>query len=436
MIDLKPSCGRKASGRFLKKAAQKLLSNRAGGSETGTAQVSKVFLLLFAHKKKPVTVFLLASLIGGSGAFVAVVLLSIAVTRPSLNSDFLAFWSYPRFAATHPVRDIYNAAQLQAFQQHLYPGFHSFYPYLYPPTLLLVTWWMRLCGFATAQLLWSLAGLAAFLAAGLAFCRTRLGLLALLVSPASLLSLVTGQTGYFTTALLLSGLAVLPRRPVLAGIAFGLLTLKPQLGVLLPVFLLARRDWTAMAAAAVTALALISVSCLAFPPVLWALWFHTLPADQASYFSSTGLNLNIIITPAANLVTLGFAPGIAWAVQALCGAMIAALVWHCARRTSYRHAVAVLLTGMFLAVPHAYAYDSIPLIAAMALCLTETTPLWQVVLGSLVYVAPLLLLTPAHRWFLYAIPQALLFAVTIALALARPRGAMSGHEPNAVSLRS
>jgi hypothetical protein len=435
MTDLKPSSGRKASVRFLKKAAQTLLLIWARGIVTGTAQINKVFLLLFVHKKKPVTL-LLTTLIGGCGTLMAMVLLSIVATRPSLNSDFLAFWSYPRFAAAHPVRDIYNAAQLQAFQQRLYPGFRSFYPYLYPPTLLLVTWWMRFCGIVTAQLLWSLAGLVFFLVAGLAFCRRRLVLLALLVSPASLLSLVTGQTGYFTTALLLLGLAFLPRRPVVAGIAFGLLTLKPQLGVLLPVFLLARRDWTAICAAAITALGLIAASCLAFPPALWGLWFHTLPADQAAYFSATGLNLNGIITPAANLVSLGVAPGIAWAVQTLCGLTIAALVWLCARRTSYPHALAVLLAGMFLAVPHAYAYDSIPLIAAMALCLSETTPLWQILLGSLVYLAPLLLLTPAHRWFLYSIPQALLFAVTIALALARPHGAMSGHEPNAASLRS
>lgn len=363
----------------------------------------------------------------------AVVLLSIAATHPSLNSDFLAFWSYPRFAAAQPVRDIYDSARLRAFQQLLYPGFRSFYPYLYPPTFLLATWWLRFCGFAAAQLLWSLAGLACFLAAGLAFCRRLPVLLALLVSPASLLTLVTGQTGYFTAALLLFGLAVLPRRPILAGVAFGLLTLKPQLGVLLPVFLLARRDWTAIAAAALTALGLIAASCLAFPPALWGLWLHALPAGQNAYFSAAGLDL--IITPAANLIALGVAPGIAWAAQMLCGLAVAAAVWLCARRTPYRHAMAVLLAGMFLAVPHAYAYDSLPLVAAMALCLSETTPLWQILLGGVVYLAPLALLTPAHRWFLYAIPQTLLFAVTITLALARTRGAISGHEPNAASFR-
>jgi hypothetical protein len=35
----------------LKKAAQKLLLRWAGGGETGTAQINKVFLLLFVHKK-------------------------------------------------------------------------------------------------------------------------------------------------------------------------------------------------------------------------------------------------------------------------------------------------------------------------------------------------------------------------------------------------
>jgi hypothetical protein len=37
----------------LKKAAQKLLRNWASGRETSTAQIKKVFLLLFVHKKKP-----------------------------------------------------------------------------------------------------------------------------------------------------------------------------------------------------------------------------------------------------------------------------------------------------------------------------------------------------------------------------------------------
>jgi hypothetical protein len=41
----------KERSRFLKKAAQRLFLLWAVGSETGTTQINKVFLLLFVHKK-------------------------------------------------------------------------------------------------------------------------------------------------------------------------------------------------------------------------------------------------------------------------------------------------------------------------------------------------------------------------------------------------
>ncbi|GLR67383.1 hypothetical protein GCM10010909_20640 [Acidocella aquatica] len=362
---------------------------------------------------------IVTAMLGACAALNLAVLALCLLHPPALNSDFMAFWSFPRFAATHPIAQIYNATSLQGFQQSLYPGFNSFYPYLYPPTFLLPSWWLKFFSFAAAQWLWTLAGLGIFIAAVFAFFPQRpwLMLLALLASPASLLNGVTGETAYFTTALLFLGFAALPRRPLLAGIAFGLLTLKPQLGVLIPFFLLARGEWAAIVAASATALGLIALSCLAFPPGLWLLWAHTLPAYQTQYFASHGLNLNIIITPAANLVTLGVAPATAWAVQTLCSALAAALTFLAARRAPYPLAVAMLLIGSFLAVPHAYAYDTITLPAAMALCLTGKTPLWQVLLGCLVYLAPLLLLSPASHWFLYSLPESLLFATIAVLAL-------------------
>jgi hypothetical protein len=377
---------------------------------------------------------ILTAMIGACGAINLTALVWMLRDRPSLNSDFMAFWSFPRFAASHPIGQIYNAAALQAFQKSLYPGFGSFYPYLYPPTFLLPSWWLKFLAFGPAQIVWTLTGVALFTLAALAFFpRHRwLVLIALLASPASLLNGVTGETAYFTSALLFFGFAALPKRPVLAGIAFGLLTLKPQLGVLIPILLLARGDWAAIITACLTAAALVALSCLAFPPGLWRLWFHTLPVYQTQYFSSHGLNLNIIVTPAANLVATGIAPAVAWMVQLAFSIVAAALVFLTARRAPYPLAVAALLAGSFLAVPHAYAYDSITLTAAMALCLTAKTPLWQFLAGCLVYLAPFTLLSPASHWFLYAIPETLFFAAIIRLALARPNGALMGNEPNPV----
>jgi len=378
---------------------------------------------------------IITGMVGACGAVNLAALVWMLRDHPSLNSDFMAFWSFPRFAASHPIGQIYNAAALQAFQKSLYPGFGSFYPYLYPPTFLLPSWWLKFLAFGPAQILWTLTGLALFTLAALAFFpRHRwLVLIALLASPASLLNGVTGETAYFTSALLFSGFAALPKRPALAGIFFGLLTLKPQLGVLIPILLLARGDWAAIITACLTAAALIALSCLIFPPGLWQLWFHTLPVYQTQYFSSHGLNLNIIVTPAANLVAIGIAPAIAWMVQLAFSIVTAVLVFLTARRAPYPLAIAALLTGSFLAVPHAYAYDSITLTAAMALCLTAKTPLWQVLLGCFVYLAPFALLSPAAPWFLYAIPETLLFAAIIRLALAPPNGALIGNEPNHIA---
>jgi Glycosyltransferase family 87 len=374
----------------------------------------------------------IALTVGFCAAFSLAVLASLLLHPRALNTDFLAFWSFPRFAASHPIGQIYNAAALQAFQKSLYPGFGSFYPYLYPPSFLLVSWWLNFCTFAQAQLLWTLAGLLLFTVATLAyFPRHRwLVLAALLASPASLLNGVTGETAYFTSALLFLGLCALPGRPICAGIAFGLLTIKPQLAVLIPVLLLARGEWTALLAAGLTAAGLIALSCLVFPPDLWLLWAHTLPTYQAQYFTGAGLNLNILVTPAANLISLGLSPAFAWTAQSGSAALVAILLFLTARRAPYRLAAAALLTGSFLAVPHAYAYDTLTLPAAMALCLTPKTPLRQVLPGAIVYLAPLALLGPAQKYFLYALPEAWLFAGIILLALRTPDGARTSHEPN------
>ncbi len=343
------------------------------------------------------------------------------LNHPALNSDFLAFWSFPRFAATHPIAGLYDARQLEAFQQSLYPGFHSFYPYLYPPTLLLVTWWLNWWAFAPAQIIWTLAGLAGLIAAGLAFFpKNRMAVLAMLASPAALITGATGETAFFTTALLLAGFLVLPARPILAGVFFGLLTLKPQLGFLIPFALIGLGAWRAILAAGVTALALAGLSCVSFPPGLWGAWALALPAYQADYFAALhSLNLNIIVTPAADLLVLGAGGGAAWLVQCLCSLGLAAATLLTFRRAPYRLAVACLFCAMFLAVPHAYAYDTIPITAALALAGEAAPAGWAfTALAGIAYLAPFLLLTPASRIFLYAFPEFILYIAVLRLAFA------------------
>jgi hypothetical protein len=81
-----------------------------------------------------------------------------------------------------------------------------------------------------------------------------------LVSPAALLCVISGQSSLLTTAALLAIFAWLDRRPLIAGILIGVLTVKPQLGILFPFALAASGRWRVFACAAGTALLLFAAS--------------------------------------------------------------------------------------------------------------------------------------------------------------------------------
>ena len=98
----------------------------------------------------------------------------------------------------------------------------------------------------------------------------------LLGSPSGrVLNLVT-PNGFLTAALLSFGLVLLDRRPIAAGILFGLLAYKPQFGLMIPLVLIASGRGTAFRAAAVTVAALVLVSTMAFGPKVWSAFFESL----------------------------------------------------------------------------------------------------------------------------------------------------------------
>jgi hypothetical protein len=376
---------------------------------------------------------LAAGMVGGCAALNLAFALWALVTRPSLNSDFRGLWSFARFAHHH-VAQIYRTQPLQAFQHQLYPGFQSFFPFQYPPCFLLPIWWMERISFAGSEALWDLAGIAALAAAAWLLFKRSLGwfaVLALLASPASLLNAAGGETGYFTTALLLAGFAWLPKRPWIAGICFGLLICKPQLGVLIPVALLARGDWRAVTSAGCTTLALFALSCMVMPAVLWLDWLRAMLAYEHDYLlSGSALPLFTLVNPASNLIMLGVSPALAWTAQAVISLMSASAVFVAFRSGRYEGAVAALLLGTFLCTPHAYAYDSLP-VAAAAMLLWPRAARFGVLLSGLSYLAPLMLLTPARIWFFYTVPEMLLFLYSCHFCLAKMPGAHPDitHEP-------
>ena len=84
-----------------------------------------------------------------------------------------------------------------------------------------------------------------------------------------LINIGHGQNGFLTAALIGGALVMLDRRPLLAGVLFGLLAYKPQFGLMVPLVLAVSGRWRCFAAAAATVALLALATTAAFGPQIW-----------------------------------------------------------------------------------------------------------------------------------------------------------------------
>jgi hypothetical protein len=278
-----------------------------------------------------------------------------------VGRDFVNTWMGARIALTGdptPWFDFktYNAA-LQAMWGTPYPD----HIWSYPPHLLLFTWPFGLLPYLPSFVLWMAVGLALYLAAGMEGRWDLRTALVLVVSPAVVLNLFTGQNGFFIAALLIGGLTMLDRRPFLAGILFGVLTIKPQLGVLLPIVLVLTGRWRVIAAAAATVVVLALAAALVFGPGVWSAYRDVAMAHQTHVIlNGTGVFVSMMPTVFMNARVAEIPLDVGWAAQAAVSlAAVAAVVWTYWRPRDPGLSLALLMTAIFVVTPYAFNYDMV-----------------------------------------------------------------------------
>ncbi len=280
-------------------------------------------------------------------------------------TDFFGIWSYARLELHHPAVRLYDPGWLHQAQLALGMSPVVQMPFPYPPTILLLLWPIGLLPFRVAYAVWAGGSLCLCL---LATCRGGRGaagsVAATLLAPTTAVCVVAGQGGFLLAALLVGGLRLLERRPLLAGVLFGLLTCKPQFGLLLPVALVAAGRWRCITAACATTAMLLVVDTVVFGRAIWGVWWRSLPAYAELFDRATAEN-RTIPTVLGNVQALGLSHGAAQGVQAV-AAVLAAVAVGCAWRRPGPFAVPVLLAATCLATPHAFLYD-LPILSAAAI---------------------------------------------------------------------
>ena len=292
-----------------------------------------------------------------------------------LGIDFMPMWAAAREVFSHPGR-VYDFVGLTRFEHPLMEHFRGLRPFVYPPSALLAFLPFSALPFDVANLLWTGLGLVAILWTMFA----RLGaprvltLVGMALTPASVLVLVTGQVTFLVAALSVAGLYALKSRPALAGVLFGLAgALKPQALVLLPLALLATREWRALFAAAATVGLAGLVSALLFGIGAWLDWMAAVPRFQRMVMGAYALQRGMI-TPTALGHTMQLDPGALDTWRLVFGVGAAVMVWMVFRRSADpARRLAALLGGGLFVTPYAMHYDAALLAPAAALMLTHRT---------------------------------------------------------------
>jgi hypothetical protein len=300
--------------------------------------------------------------------------------------DFRAFYSAAHFTARGRPEAVYDEHAMEAYQRELFGDDTPLIPWPYPPSTALLLRPLGAFGYDHALLLWLGLGLGSLaLAALVATRRPPLVLLALL-APSVAYALAVGQISVFMTALLLAGLALLRRAPLWAGALLGLLVLKPQLAVCLPVLLLTWRDRRVLLAASVSASALLlsSLLILGFQP--WLAFMDALPQHGADLFARSRPELWARVpTTYVLLRQLGASAAAAWCVHALVALAALGWLWRGLRTPGLddgRRAL-LLVSATLLSVPYVWDYDLVILLVPALLIWRDRASEQQLLLGVL-----------------------------------------------------
>jgi len=243
----------------------------------------------------PLRTMLVGFVLGASLLFAGVCLaivvrfgdLDSGTARPIVQNDFVAFQAIALLAERGSPELAYDPDEVLALERDLAkdPSL-EWLPAAYPPSFAWMIRPLASLDVVDAYRLWVASTLGAAALVVLLITRRWWALPLTLLMPAVAFCASVGQNGNLSAALLGAGMWLIQSHPVAAGIAFGLMTYKPQLAVALPFCLLAGGHLRALASAAATAAAMILASVAAFGPAPLLAFLSNLGTQADLFFGS------------------------------------------------------------------------------------------------------------------------------------------------------
>ena len=226
-------------------------------------------------------------------------------------------------------------------------------------------------------------------------------------NPAAAYNGLIGQNGFLTSGILFAGLRDLAAHPARAGAILGLLIVKPQLALALPIVVVSGGYWRAIPGALATTVTMIAAALLVFGPQAYIRFF-----EEAGFYThlldTGGWGWAEVASVFGFARWCGASLATAWAFQIAAALAAAAAVWHAWRR-DIEGKIALASAATLLISPYLFTYDATLLTFALAV-LTG----WRAVVLWLLAALPLVRVFVHWDWP-NTVPAAAAFAVATIL---------------------
>jgi hypothetical protein len=403
------------------------VTSEAGGSRSTLAAADA---LITSERVRTYSVILIIGYAAGIAVLLATLRHGLDPRGKPAGADFIIFYAASRLTLAGQALAAYAPHALLAAERALFPASRGLFLWTYPPPFQLLIAPLSFVPYGVALAAWTLAGLAVYLAAvrrGAGGVNT--ALLPALGFPGVFMNATQGQTGFLMTGLLGGGLLMLECRPWLAGAVLGLLAVKPQFGLLLPLVCLAGGRWKTAVAGAASGLVVCAISTAVLGLDGWR-DFLAASTRTSGYLASGALPLEKDPSLFAALARFSVPTAVALGLHLVQAAIAIVLAWPLWRRGPNDLAAAAAILATLIALPYLFDYDlallAVP-IAVAARAASEQTPPGARSALVLLAILPIALAPLGKYLFLPIGPIALWCGFLAILAIARAAPAPVGN---------
>jgi hypothetical protein len=288
--------------------------------------------------------------------------------------DFVNYWMAGKLTVAGSYQELFSHDVYFPRLQELFGADIEIRSWSYPPHFLLFLWPLGFLDYVSALVAFLVVTFALFIVAVGVFRahwapRSDIAILWPALLGYTVMMVDATQNGFLIAAFVLFGLAWMKTRPVLAGLAFACLTVKPQLGVLLPLLLLFDRNWRTIFWSVAFTLVMVGASIVLFGVESWHAYLTETLAYQRSVMTQWyGGFLLMMPTVFGSVRALGYSPDVAMIAQwpvSICSAAL--LMWFLGRERDPLCRIFAVVCGTFLVSPYGFNYDMGALSAVAAM---------------------------------------------------------------------